>query len=72
LASDKITAVTFAAGSQLQEIGSNCFAKCSLISLCIPASVVKLNEACFGGETIEWLIFERGSRLAILEDSYFG
>jgi hypothetical protein len=50
IVNNSLVSVTFESGSQLRSIGKSAFAGCvSLVSICIPASVVILENNCFGG-----------------------
>jgi hypothetical protein len=64
----------FESGSNLNAIPERTFLNCEgLKSLCIPASVEVLGEACFSCMTqLSSLTFEPGSKLRTMEDQVFG
>ena len=70
---NKLTAVTFEAGSQLTQIGHYAFNYCEyLISISLPASLVYIGvRAFYGCDSLKTVTFEEGSQLTTIMFSAF-
>jgi hypothetical protein len=65
------TEITFEPNSTFARIEASCFERCSLASICIPASVAELGRSSFSNAKIDRLTFGSKSRLTRIEKSSF-